>query len=172
MKKNLFWSLAILLALVGLAGCTGATMPTNGSVRATKPPKYQPSKPQASPYGEWWIDARTCTLHATATDFTITTDGKLDTPDTVYLRLSFATPLATLPVAEVTHAAMATPVEGARGTYNVRIPYTSGTAAAMLDDGAYLLIRYQPVNGATAMESSFSTRNLMFALGDMSRYCK
>lgn len=160
--------LAFAAAALLLTACAVPIHPRSG--RAV--PHYSPKPPLIEQYGEWWLEPATCTIRATATDFTLATDGHVAANGTIALRALFTMPLVKPPVAEVSELPVPVPVEGANRTYNVILAYDAENAAHMLKNDTYLIIRYQPLTQPQAMESSFSTHGLMTALADFAAYCR
>lgn len=157
-----------LAAFLLLASCASAI-----HTPAARPaPKYTPRAPLVEQYGEWWLEPATCTIRATAADFTLATDGHVASNGTIALRALFTMPLVRPPVAEISELPVPVPVEGAQRTYNVILAYDAANAAHMLKDDTYLIVRYQPLTQPLAMESSFATHGLMAALADLATYCR
>lgn len=165
-KKRALLALTALLA--ACASGYDSTRPT-GSARAGKPAKYAPPPPPSN-YGEWHIDAATCTIRARATDFTLVNDGK-PYKGTIMVKAYFNLPQAMPPRVEVSEILAPVPVEGTRRGYNVVLAYDAMNAAHMMKPDTYLIVQYQPITGSQVLESSFQTRGLMFALADLAKHC-
>jgi hypothetical protein len=159
--------LALLAPALLLAACASAVHTPGHPV-----PKYSPKAPMMEQYGEWWLEPTTCTVRATATDFTLSTDGHVDSNGTISLRALFTMPLVKPPVAEVSELPVPVPVEGANRAYNILLAYDANNAAHMLKNDTYLIVQYQPLTQPLAMESSFATHGLMTALADLASYCR
>lgn len=166
MKNKITFALMIPLLLAACA----EEGPPRGSTRAGHVSPYVSPLPP-SQYGEWWIEPATCTIRARAADFTLQTDGRPDRNGTLAVKSLFATPLVQPPHVEISEILAPIPVEGSRRGYNIILAYDSMNAAHMMKNDTYLIVRYQPINSADVLESSFNTHGLMFALADLSKYC-
>ena len=165
--KNITNAATLVLAAFALFACAEDSPPL-GSPHGGRPPAYSP--PKLSPYGDWWIEPATCTIRARAADFTLQTDGR-PSNGTISLRTLFVSPQAMPPHVEISEILAPIPVEGTRRGYNIILAYDSANAAHMLKNDTYLIVRYQPLNSADVLESSFPTHGLMFALADLAKYC-
>lgn len=161
-----------LLAATLLAACSTTPKAPGSSMRAEgRPNSYSSPAPRALTYGEWFIEPRSCTIRAHAAEFTLATDGIPTRNGTLELRTLFIAPLVRPPVAEISEILVPLPIEGARRGYNLILAYDAENAAHMFKPDTYLIVRYQPMASGIALESSFSTRGLMQALADLSKYC-
>ncbi|TKW61250.1 MAG: hypothetical protein DI628_01070 [Blastochloris viridis] len=163
---------ALLLASALVSACSSAPQAPGSSVRTSaRPQGYAAPAPRALTYGEWFIEPRSCTIRAHAAEFTLSTDGIPTSKGTLDVRALFIAPLVRPPVAEISEILVPLPIEGARRGYNLVLAYDAENAAHMLKPDTYLIVRYQPMVSNIALESSFSTRGLMQALADLSKYC-
>jgi hypothetical protein len=162
--------LTIAILLTGCASSYHGTVPNSGSTYGGKPPKYAPPPPPSN-YGEWYIDTTTCSIRARASDFSLVNDGK-PYKGTITVKALFIAPQAMSPRVEVSEILAPVPVEGANRGYNIILAYDAMNAAHMMKPDTYLMVRYQPLNSAQVLESSFATRGLMFALADLAKFCE
>ncbi len=170
--KNKISPTSLILALALLSACSSGPKAPGSSVRAEgRPNSYTSPAPRALTYGEWFIEPRSCTIRAHAAEFTVSTDGIPTRNGTLELRTLFIAPLVRPPVAEISEILAPLPLEGAGRGYNIVLAYDAENAAHMLKPDTYLIVRYQPIASGIALESSFSTRGLMQALADLSKYC-
>jgi|GEM_PF-2382379 len=164
-------NLALAALTIALLAACAATQNRPPAPQPRAVGNYQPRAPLPQQYGEWWLEPITCTVRATAEDFTLQTDG---TPEdgTIAVKMLSMWPLVAPPSASITGLPVAVKVEGGNRHYTVRIPYTPANVAQMLKEGSFLVLQYQTLQGSQVLQSSFATHGLISAMAGLGLYCR
>jgi hypothetical protein len=151
-----------LLCCALLAAC--AVLP-----EAKHAPQWNPDK--LPRFGDWYGDPEACTLAGNSPDAHLTTDGELRGEQLTF-RLGFDRPLVRPPHATVSGLPIVLVLEGSGRDFTFTLPYVPTTAAHMLEPDTYLIVSYQPLDSAAALEVSFQTRGLVHGLAYLGHNCK
>lgn len=165
MKNKKIWLVWAALGVSLIGGC--AQMTPNEGRRVSK---YTPAAPPSA-YGDWYIDSYSCTIRARAQDFTLVADP-VPYKGTLKVKALFIAPQVQPPTVDVSELLVPVPVEGTSRGYSIILAYDSVNAAHMMKADTYMMVRYQPMDSAHVLESSFQTKGLMFALADVANYCE